>query len=347
MSTQQSLSGSNLHFDPDSHPKDTLKQFREFCRLFELRYDAQYPDPPQTSMDAAIRRWKLTNTTEDVQDPKPTLDDYDSLRDGWRSKDRVAKVIGMFSAPRLSSDWEAAESDEKLRQAATWTDFKTKLQEYYKPTENATLMNFQFRELSQRSNETFPAFCNRVEAEAKMCHFKCTSNDCTAETTAVRDQLIIGTNNIKIREEALMKSWQLKDLRIEGMKLESAARGEAEISGGVEVNKLGRYSYANINKQQKVKEQGAVKKFYKELRCFNCNEKFNCPPYKHKEVCKARNVTCKICTRTGHFTQYCRSKPGDPVRFAETESSTNDTVHPSYPLWNANLFRVPSSCTQQ
>ena len=47
-------STSNLMFDPNAHRKDTLKQFKEFCRLFELRYDASYPDPPKTSMDAAV-----------------------------------------------------------------------------------------------------------------------------------------------------------------------------------------------------------------------------------------------------------------------------------------------------
>ena len=70
-----------------------------------------------------------------------------------------------------------------------------------------------------------------------------------------------------------MKSWELKDLRQEGMKLESAARGEAEISGGAEVNKLGKYSYSTINKQHRPPSQGAVKKTYKEIICYNCNDK--------------------------------------------------------------------------
>ena len=147
---QQSLSGTNLHFDPDSHPKDTLKQFREFCRLFELRYDAQFPDPPKSSMDAAISRWVVLKTTTENPNPKPNINDYDEVRDDWRAKDMVKKVIGMFSSPRLSSDWEAAEADHQVRQRTTWTEFKEKMQLYYKPTENATLMNYQFRGLTKR-----------------------------------------------------------------------------------------------------------------------------------------------------------------------------------------------------
>ena len=37
---------SQLFFDPDKHPEDTLKAFQEFVQTFELRYNAQYPDPP-------------------------------------------------------------------------------------------------------------------------------------------------------------------------------------------------------------------------------------------------------------------------------------------------------------
>ena len=82
-------------------------------------------------------------------------------------------------------------------------------------------MNFQFRNLKQDTNETFPAFCNRVELQAKICHLKCISVDCTAENIAIGDQIIIGPHHPKIQKEALMKSWQLADLRQEGMKLES------------------------------------------------------------------------------------------------------------------------------
>ena len=228
MSTQ---STANLCFDPDAHPKDTLKQFREFCRLFQLRYEAQFPDPPKSSMEAAVERWRVANRTEHVTTPTPTLAQYDQISDDWKSKDAVRKVIGMFSSPRLSLDWEAAEPNEQTRGRSSWLDFKRKMEDYYKPTENPTLMNYQFRELSQNQNETFSAFCNRVESEARMCHFKCDSNECTAESIAVRDQILIGTNNSTIRKEALMKSWQLQELRKEGMKLESAARGDSEISG--------------------------------------------------------------------------------------------------------------------
>ena len=66
---------------------------------------------------------------------------------------------------------------------------------------------------------------------AKHCNFTCTAESCTAEDTAVRDQIIIGLKRNDIRQEALKKSWDLDTLWREGMKMEGAARGEAEING--------------------------------------------------------------------------------------------------------------------
>ena len=220
-----------LFFNPDAHPTDTLKAFNEFCVRFELRYDAQFTDPPKTAMDAALARWVIENTTTTVTNPRPDVETYDTISDTWKSKDKVSKILGLFSSPRLHSDWVAAQRDEAVRKKATWTVFKNTMEQFYKPTENPTLNNYKFRSLIQESGESFSAYCNRTEREAKVCSFKCTHADCTAEATSIRDQIVIGTTNNKIREEALLKSWDLATLRTEGMKLESAIRGEAEISG--------------------------------------------------------------------------------------------------------------------
>ena len=158
---------SDLFFDPTQHPDDTLKSFNDFVQMFELRYEAQFPDPPKVSLDAALNRWKIANTTDDAPDPKPTLAQYDEVVATWQSKDKVAKLLGMFSSNRFFTDWQAAEPDEATRKAAGWTAFLTTIREYYKPTENLTLKNFQFRSLFQEADETLSAFSNRVEKGAK------------------------------------------------------------------------------------------------------------------------------------------------------------------------------------
>ena len=312
---------SQLHFDPDLHPDDTLKAFNEFIQDFELRYDATNPDPPKVSLDSALERWKLAHEYK-----KPTLEEYDEIVEEWKSHDRVAKFLGIYSSRRLYSDWQAAQPAEKLRKNAKWPTFIKIMQDYYKPTENPTLKNFQFRSISQEKNESFISFCNRVEKEAKHCHFKCDSDDCTAEVTAVRDQIVIGTISDQIREEALKKSWTLADLRKEGMHMESASKGASEIAGDTCLNKLGKYSFKNRKKEF----QGTPKK----VNCYFCGlatERRDIAA--HSRKCPARNATCSKCKKIGHNANVCKSEKTVQEVTYEDDDDENDPK-----VLNINLF---------
>ena len=187
-----------MFFDPDEHPEDTLKVFNEFTQAFELRYEAQFPDTPKVSRDTAIECWKSAHTTTANPNPKPNLVQYNEIREEWRSRDRVTRFLGMYPSNKFATDWQAAQPGDIDRKTTRWNNFKLIMQKYCKPSENLTLKNFHFRSLTQDTKETFPAFCNRVQKEAKHCQLKCQHADCSAEETAVRDQMIIGTheNNI-------------------------------------------------------------------------------------------------------------------------------------------------------
>ena len=131
--TEKQPQTNDLFFDPTNHPDDTLKSFTEFIRAFQLRYAAKFPDPPRVSLEAALQRWKIANTTAEVADPRPTLDQYDEVVANWQSKDKVAKFLGQFSASTLYNDWLVAQPDETLRNNAGWADFVRYMSEYYKP----------------------------------------------------------------------------------------------------------------------------------------------------------------------------------------------------------------------
>lgn len=113
----EAQSMQQLFFDPNEYPQDTLKAFVEFTKKFQLGYDAKYPDPPNVSMDAALERWKFEHTTTDVPQPRPTLQDYDEIRENWRQKDKVVKFLGFFSSSRFYEDWLIACPNEKTRSA--------------------------------------------------------------------------------------------------------------------------------------------------------------------------------------------------------------------------------------
>ena len=319
-------SSSQLIFDPDLHTDDTLKQFNQFIKRFELRYNAQYPDPPRVSMEAAIERWKFANP-----DAKPNLTQYDEIRDNWISKDKVTKFLGIFSTERLHEDWLSAEPDEDARKQATWEEFTTSLQNFYLPTENNTLKHYQFRSISQNSEESFISFCNRVEKEAKNCNYKCEHTDCTAEDIAIRDQIIIGTTNSKIREEALKNSWDYTTLRKEGMHIESAYKS-AEALTSDSINRIGKYSqkYKNRQKQEK----------YKTKNCYFCGSEITSAIRDHVKQCPAKKSTCNGCGKTGHFEKVCRSKS---IKQIDTEVSEEDEDHLAQnedETYSINIFHI-------
>ena len=320
------MATASLHFDPDCHPDDTLKAFNEFIIDFELRYAANYPDPPKVSLEAALSHWKVEN-----EDTKVSPDQYDTIVDSWKSKDKVAKFLGLFSSRRLYSDWVMAVPNDGERKSAGFEIFVKKLQAYYKPTENLTLKNFQFRALSQEKSETFIAFCNRVEKEAKHCEFRCESASCSAEMTAIRDQVVIGMVSESIREEALKQSWSLSELRTEGMRLESATKSASEISGE-NLNKLGKYSFKNT------KKASSKARSNEPANCYRCGFSSSWKEViAHAKTCPAKSSTCSKCNKVGHNSSVCRGEAQvNEVNGASGES--NDE-----PVYNVNVFRLKSN----
>ena len=129
-------STSTLYFDPEPHPGNTLRAFDKFIQSFELRYDAQYPDPSKTSLKTTITPWKFANDNK-----KPTLVNYDNIGDEWRSKDCMTKLLGIFSSKQLFADWKIAKQDDSKRGKVTWQYFVMTMHNHYKPTENLTLKN--------------------------------------------------------------------------------------------------------------------------------------------------------------------------------------------------------------
>ena len=335
-------SSQDLFFDPDLHPEDTLKQFDRFTNRFELRYAAQYPDPPKVSIDSAIERWKIINPDKAI-----TLEDYDKIRDDWMSQDKVAKFLGMFSSPRLYEDWQTAEPDEGIRKKASWKLFTESMQKFYKPTENLTLKHFQFRTISQRNEEVFTAFCSRVEKEAKSCNFKCEDANCTVEETVIRDQIIIGTHNEKIQQDALKDSWDLKTLRTKGMQIESAERGASELTKDNELNYVGKYSRKQKNKD-KIEKRNPPNKSQsqsnqKETKpCHACGNQIKGSIMEHLKNCKAKKEgKCEYCGKPGHVEKACYSKLINKVE----QETKDETGEPTYPIHIFNLETKNSNFT--
>jgi hypothetical protein len=272
-------------------------------------------------------------------DKKPTLDDYDNIRDEWRSKDRVTKLLGIFSSKRLFADWKVAEPDDSKRAKVAWKYFVTTMQQHYKPTENLTLKNHQFRSLAQNAHESFPTFCNRIYKAAQHCNFKCHNDDCTAEDTAIRDQIIIGTTHDKIREEALKNSWDFRQLRMEGMRIENATKGLEELNNENPVNKMGKYSFKNM---KKTPEAG------KPRSCFYCGQDIKTSVIAHLKSCRARTSKCNFCDAIGHYETVCRKKKAINELKNDSEQQEHQIEdHDHSGVYSINIFRITETPQQQ
>ena len=72
---------------------------------------------------------------------------------------------------------------------------------------------------------------------------------------------------------------------------------------------------ANVNQHQGAKPRSGnnatpaqrVKNFYQDGKCFRCGQKVGNEMQAHKEVCKARDHSCKKCGKVGHFPSVCLS----------------------------------------
>ena len=145
----------NLSFDPDKHPHCALKSFNTFVEQYEFRYEAQYPIPPKHAIDNEVAEWK---SEHDNTDPTPAQ--KKTLIAAWVSKDKVRKMLGFFASVRFQQDWKAAKTAADTE--PSWATFLTRMRDYYKPTENQIVRNYDFRHLYQNSGQTFSAFCNKI-----------------------------------------------------------------------------------------------------------------------------------------------------------------------------------------
>jgi len=63
------------------------------------------------SLESALERWKLLH-----EDQKSSITDYACIVEEWKSRDKVAKFLDIYSSRRMYSDWKVAEPSEKKQE---------------------------------------------------------------------------------------------------------------------------------------------------------------------------------------------------------------------------------------
>lgn len=157
----------------------------------------------------------------------------------------------------------------------TFTMLTELMKDRYTPNSNKVKNHYLFHRITQQSNETFDDFVYRVKAEAEHCDFKCNNEECTVKDILIRDQILVGTNNETIREDALKNQWNLNDLLRKGRITESgilaASQIKTEQTYDVNRAKAGVYS-RKFSKKNKSSNQSSS------FICWKC-ESEKCPGY--------------------------------------------------------------------
>ena len=123
------------------------------------------------------------------------------------------------------------------------------MKDRYVPTSNKVINHYKLHRIVQNASETFDNFTHRVKAVALLCDFKCDDAGCTVQDTLIRDQIIVGTSNETVREDALKNQWNLTDLTKNGRIIESSAVAVTKIKPepNFDINKTGKYSKITKN----------------------------------------------------------------------------------------------------
>ena len=196
-------------FNPNDFTEGLFEAFQEFVAQFHYSYEALNREPPATA-----------GTTP-------------ASRAEWISIDKRRCFLGRFADRNMQKRYEDVTTVED-REKMTFKNMLECFRLEFKLNANTTLANFKFRKLVQLQNESFDLFVIRIKREAEACEFTCASETCTAKTTMIRDQLIIGTREDTIRQKALEEQWDYKNIITKGKSIEAAAKGAAKMKIKVE-----------------------------------------------------------------------------------------------------------------
>ena len=149
---------------------------------------------------------------------------------GIDEKVNTARCLGLFityGGPKVKETYDLNKDqvkakDENGNDVSDYQHARNVVDKKLKVGTNQTFETFQYRNIIQRSGETFASFVHRCEVGVSNCGFNPGDKD-----RHVRDQVVFGTNNAAIREKALSENLELDQLVMRGQGIESSTQFES------------------------------------------------------------------------------------------------------------------------
>ena len=189
----------------------------------------------------------------------------------------------------------------------------TRLEKHYVPQKNVTYERHKFRQRKQGSEESIDDFITALRTLARECKFG------QLEDEAIRDQLVEGTNEMRVQERLLAE----KDLKldkailiarsVELAKEQVKGLKKNELTSATPLNESGVFQVGKSTRPNRNFSQGKFpfrNEHFKGKREFKKETMFNskctrCGLDSHtSEKCGARNARCRKC---GHYALVCKT----------------------------------------
>ena len=199
------------------------------------------------------------------------------------------------------------------------------LENHFADKVNVVSERYSFGCRIQKSGESIDEFVVALRRLAQKCDFGAFLD------TSLRDQLIKGVREIRIRDRLLHDNPSLEEC------LKIAKRIEAGIATSVLLKNTNYTDTAHSNthtvqrfnsKLSQQKSKSTAKIFHS---CFRCGSKLH---FANSKDCPAADKKCKNCNKTGHFAKVCRSASSNVVvtNTVGENSSTPVTLNVNSPF---------------
>ena len=164
----------------------------------------------------------------------------------------------------------------------------------------------------QKDDASLEQFCHALNGLAANCDFS------TQTTRLVCNIFVSNIKNTLVQERLFTEP---KDNPEEALKCVVAFEQGAQQKKTIRV------------KTRKIKEE-PVFAVYKNSECYKCGEK----PFTmgHQKICKAKNVECRNCGKTGHYARTCRMRQPETRQNKTNTRKKVNVVHPKSHPWSSS-----------
>lgn len=216
----------------------------------------------------------------------------------------------------IYSTWALSAEDAKALKS-----YFDRFESYVKPRTNVIYNRYKFHSRMQKETETFDQYVTDLKLLVKDCNFGNSDE-------MVRDRIVIGIRNSKIREKLInigseltlekaldiartheLSAAQAKSMSGEDVKVNFIKKGQSQSKRTANPKFSGKTTRSGMKGTDNAQQQTKGRKWntstdrYDKHSCSKCG-------YEHAKStqCPAQGQTCKKCGKMNHFWKMCRTK---------------------------------------